>query len=184
MTRLLKACRKYREDVCAVASGDLPPEDRAGLEKHVGACAGCQRYRDEIRNVAALLAAGREQGSGVEPRETTQRRWTREFEAAVEPAPFIAARVFRGFIDWSRDMVWPYRRLWAGLAAIWVVILGLNTWLGATDASHGASPEMMRALLAREGFLAGGTAEDREAKPPTPPSAQPGSKRPHHSNSI
>jgi len=159
MTRDYKPCRKYREELCAVLSGEFPAEDRAGLENHLEACADCQRYRDEIGSVAAVLAAGGELFREVQPGETTQARWAKEFGAAVEPAQSMATKVFRGILDWSRDMVWPGRRIWAGMAAIWIVILGLNAsqrTKGETQASsHQPPPKMMRALLAREGFLPG-----------------------------
>jgi hypothetical protein len=182
MTRLFNPCRKYRGDLCAVASGDLPAENRADVEHHLETCADCQRYRDEIGSVTALLAAGGKRFSSVEPREIAQRRWARDFEAAVKPGPSIATRVFCRFLDWSRDLVWPCRRIWAGLAAIWVVILGLNASTRAKEevrTSHRPSPEIMRALLAREGFLPGPSraADDREAEPPRLPSPRPRSEQ-------
>ena len=187
MTRDYKPCRKYREELCAVLSGELPAEDRAGLENHLEACADCQRYRDEIGSVTAVLAAGGELIREVQPRETTQARWARDFEAAVEPAQSMATKVFRGILDWSRDIVWPCRRIWAGMAAIWIVILGLNAsqrTKGEAQASHRLSPETMRALLAREGFLPGPgrTVGESEAESSRPLSTQPRSDRQRESN--
>jgi hypothetical protein len=177
MKYLFSPCRKYREDLCAATSSDLSARNRGGLEHHLQACTDCQKYRDEIEIVTSLLAAGGKLFPEVEPRETTQTRWARDFEAAVEPAHSIATRVFLGFLDWSRDMVWPHRRIWAGMAAIWVLIVGLNVSPRAkeeAEISHRPSPEIMQALLATEGFLPGPnrTGENREAKPPSLPSLQ------------
>jgi len=83
-------------------------------------------------------------------------------------------------------MVWPCRRIWAGIAAIWVIIAGLNISQRAREealAAHRISPEIMRALLAVEGFLPGpgGTKVDREAGAPKSLSPQPGTNQQHES---
>jgi len=182
MTLLLKPCRKHREDLCAVLSGDLPAGDRVRLENHLEACADCQRYREQIGSVTTLLAARSEFFPDVEPREATRMRWTRELERVFKPSHSNARRVFRGFLDWSREMVWPCRRTWAAMMAIWVVVLVLNAWPGAKEEARTAdrpSPQIMRALLAREGLLpeAGRTTEHREAERPRPPATQPRSEQ-------
>lgn len=180
MKRLFKPCRKYREDLC-VAASELPAEDRAASESHLATCPGCQKYRDEIANMTALLAASGELFPKVEPGEQTHARWTRDFEAAVKPKRSIATRVFLGFLDWSRDMVRPCRWLWAAMAAIWVVVFSLNVsqrTVEKTQTTHRPSPEMLRALLALEGFLPGPNraGQEREAGPPQPASPQPRSE--------
>jgi hypothetical protein len=150
-------------------SGDLPKADRVDVESHLATCADCRSYRDELGSMTALLTVSRELCSDVELRETARMRWARDFEAALEPDHSIVARVLFTFLDWTRDMIWPCRRMWAGLAAIWIAILGLNASQRAEQearASHAPSPEIMRALLAREGFLTGpsrGAEHDVEA---------------------
>src|SRR5215831_7087002 len=147
MTRLFNPCRTHRENLCALISGDLPVKDRASLEDHLATCADCRRYRDEIGSVSALLSVGAELLAEVEPSETTQTRWARDFEAAGELRHSIATRAFRRFLDWTRDMVWPCRRILAGLAAIWIVIFGLNLSQRTKEqaqASRSPSPEMLR----------------------------------------
>src|SRR5262245_1113876 len=99
MTRLFNPCGKYREDLCALMSGDLPPRDRVSLVHHLDTCADCQKYRDEIGNVTSRLTAWKEILPDVELSESTQMRWTRDFEAAVEPTHSFAARVFGRFLD-------------------------------------------------------------------------------------
>jgi len=182
MKRLFGPCRGYRVDICAVASDDLPDADRACLERHLESCAECRRYRDDIGDVTALLATTGKLFADVEPREATQIRWQKDFEAAIKPADSVTTRVFRGLLDWSRGMIWPARRIWAGMAAVWVLVLGLNASSRAKEEAQAArqpSPEFIRALLAREGFLpgAGRTAEVREAEPPLSRSPQPRSEQ-------
>jgi hypothetical protein len=182
MKRLFDPCRKYREDICVVTSGELPVADRARLERHLETCADCRRYRDEIGGVAVLLGTSGKLFADVEPREATQIHWQKDFEAAIKPADSITTRVFRGVLNVSRDMIWPARRIWAGMAAAWVLVLGLNASSRAKEEAQAArqpSPEFIRALLAREGFLpgAGRTAEVREAEPPLSRSPQPRSEQ-------
>ncbi len=30
------------------------------------------------------------------------------------------------FLDWCRTLLWPYPKAWAGLAAVWVLIIGMH----------------------------------------------------------
>src|SRR5436190_1027545 len=123
MTRRFHPCHKCRENICALQSGDLPAVDCVDVENHLAACEGCRRYRDEIGSVTALLNARGALVPDVELRETTQMRWAREFESAVERS--IVTRIVLSLLDWTRDMIWPCRRIWVGIAGIWIVILGL-----------------------------------------------------------
>jgi anti-sigma factor RsiW len=189
MTRLFNPCRKHREELCALMSGDAPAKDRAGLEDHLDTCADCRKYRAEVGSMTALLSTGGELFRDIEPSEATQRRWAKDFEAAGEPRHSIATRVFRRFLDWTWDMVWPCRRLWAGLAAIWLLIFGLNLSQRSkeqTQAARGPSPEMLRAFLAIEGFLPGSSpaTDARQAIPPRSASPQPRSEQHRASNSA
>jgi anti-sigma factor RsiW len=170
MTRLFNPCRKCRENICALLSGDLPAADRAEAANHLAACADCRTYRDQIGSMTAVLGASDELFSDIKLSEATQMRWAREFESATEPTRSIAARIVLNFLDWTRDMIWPCRRIWAGLAAIWIVILGLDASQRVDDqarASRAPSPEIMRALLAREGFVPGPNrpSKERSAEP-------------------
>jgi anti-sigma factor RsiW len=167
MKRLFDPCRKYQVDICAVGSGELPAADRACLERHLESCADCRRYRDEIGDVTALLSTSGKLFGEVEPREATQIRWQKDIEAAIKPADPITTRVFRGLLDLCRDMIWPARRIWVGMAAVWVLVLTLNVSSRSneqTQVRRQPAPEFIRALLAREGFLpgAGRPAEGRE----------------------
>jgi anti-sigma factor RsiW len=182
MKRIFNLCRKHREALCVMLSGDLPATDRASLEQHLSACAGCQKYRTEIGKVTTLLSASRKLFIKVQPNKTARARWARDFETATKPAPSTATKIFHGFLDWTREMVRPCRWIWTGLAAVWVVVLGLNVSQKTpkeTQAARRPSPEMMRALLAVEGFLPGPnrTGQEHEADPPKPLSRQPGSEQ-------
>jgi hypothetical protein len=54
--------------------------------------------------------------------------WRAEILAAAVPAPAVKAR--GSWLGWLRarihDVLWPHPQAWAGLAAVWVVILLLH----------------------------------------------------------
>jgi hypothetical protein len=71
-----------------------------------------------------------------------------------------------------QELVWPCRRVWWGLAAVWVVILGLNglTHDPARVAARFAEPLSPQALaLLRQQRLLAELAEPDSAEPSEPP---------------
>jgi hypothetical protein len=55
------------------------------------------------------------------------------------------------------ELVWPSRRIWAGLAAVWILILAANVSLHQNSpviAKSGPSSEMMMALKDQQKILA------------------------------
>ena len=82
--------------------------------------------------------------------------------AAVSPSPFNGERAgVRGesvrlasgrFFSWWRELLWPCPQAWAGLAAVWVVIIGLHLMAGAEPGGTvrvtaiAASPELLAVL--------------------------------------
>jgi hypothetical protein len=87
-----------------------------------------------------------------------------------------------GHVLW-RELIWPSRRIWAGLAAVWVVILTVNVSLrNESPALALKSPptrEMIMAWRQQERLLTEliGPGETRAAEPPRPFSPQPSSER-------
>jgi anti-sigma factor RsiW len=61
-----------------------------------------------------------------------------------------AARPTWAFREWWRDVVWPCRRVWAGLAAVWVLILAGNVALREPSSAFAAKS----APAAREMIMA------------------------------
>jgi hypothetical protein len=75
-------------------------------------------------------------------------------------------------VPW-RELIWPCRRIWAGLAAVWIIVLAVNLSLGdrSSAVAHQASapsPEMMLAFWRQEQFLAE-LIEPRPPRPAAPP---------------
>jgi anti-sigma factor RsiW len=118
-------CRRFRREVCLLAAGALPEQDRPNLENHLAACAGCQNYYNEIKSVAAPLAGWEKNFARIEPTQATRNRWAGAVLAAAAPAvrrPLLKA-VPRNV--W-RELIWPCRLAWVGLAALWLVLAAVN----------------------------------------------------------
>jgi hypothetical protein len=149
-------CGKCREELCALMSGDLPAAESMAAEKHLAGCIDCQRYKTEMRNVTVPLSAWDEFLPEIGPTEAARMRWGREFDAALEPDDSAAMKVLRRVLEWSRSVVSPCRRIWAGMATAWVLIIALNIARQVEEKSQATRPPppgMIRALLAREGLL-------------------------------
>ena len=95
-------------------------------------------------------------------------------EASGEPQPTLSLAAIAGQL-WQ-EMFWPWRRVWAGVAATWLVILGLG--LAAGDMPRTVStkpprpnPEALAVLQQQEQLLSqllGREAPPRASRPRTP----------------
>jgi anti-sigma factor RsiW len=157
MRRLFDPCGDYRESLCLLAGGVLPPEESARIESHLATCTECRNYHDQFKRVAEPLADWEKNFAGVGPSEGAQARWAKEFDVATKPERHTKAVLLRELLDWGKDMVWPCRRIWAGFATVWVVILAVNLSQGdpgltVTKNSPRPSPEIVRAFFEAQGF--------------------------------
>ncbi len=158
MRHILNTCRRYREELSLLASRLLPDEERAGLESHLSDCADCRRYRDEVKSVASSLFNWKENLSGLEPSEAALARWDKNFARSLKPQSPASSRFIPWFFEWCKDLIWPSRRIWAGLAAVWLVIVGLKVSQRSPIHPPMAnrtppSPELVRAFFEGEGFV-------------------------------
>jgi len=97
----------------------------------------------------------------------------------------FAATALRALATLFRELIWPCRRTWTGLSAVWLVILAFN--LTQTDrtqavaAKSTTSPAEIRlAFLEQQRLLAeliGPPPPASPAEPPRRPNAQPRSER-------
>jgi hypothetical protein len=183
MKQFSEPCGGYRECLCLLASGVLAREENARLERHLAGCDKCRGYYDELSSVAGSLAKWEEDFAEIEPSAAAQARWARDLANASGSSRAVRIGFVYWFFDWCKDIVWPCRRIWAGLATVWLVLLGVNLTQhdpGRTEAMKTRpSPEMVRAFLAQEGFLVelGRPARRPEVKPPKPPATEPRSER-------
>lgn len=54
-------CETFVELVTAYLEDQLPPEERAAFEEHLGLCPGCDTYLEQFRTTIALLGVLPEQ---------------------------------------------------------------------------------------------------------------------------
>ena len=135
-------CRHHRRNLSLLAAGVLSEAEKDPLAIHLAACADCRQYFGELKTVAAPLADWAENLSQIQLGESTRQRWTqairRSAVAAVYNRRLVAEDSHKrrsqtaATIIWRvlwREVFWPWRRVWAGLAAVWLVILAGNVSL-------------------------------------------------------
>ena len=104
----------------------MPAEEKAAIDNHLAACADCGTYYDELKAVTVPLRNWEENFSRIQPDPAVQRQWARAVQAAGGPEPVRRLTLAMAFRDWWQDVIWSCRRIWAGLAAVWVVLLVVN----------------------------------------------------------
>jgi hypothetical protein len=185
MSRIFNPCGEYRKGLCLLAAGALPPREHKEAETHVAACADCRKYYEGIQRVTVPLVNWEHNFAQVEPSRATVARWEKDFAAALAPAPAARFGFINSILDWVRDMTWPCRRIWAGFAAVWLMIIGINfsTREGYQNFAEGhtrPSPEMVRAYLEAEGFLAESTWPDKSRVAESPKHSLPPPRSERH----
>src|ERR1017187_7380554 len=159
MKWFLNRCRRYRQSICLMASGALPEQEKAEVENHLASCAGCQRFFDEIKVVAEPLANWEKSFARVEPDQALQMRWARAVHAAAEQKPIRRLTPKIVFLKCWRELIWPCRHAWAGMAALWLVMWGINLGLSGGQknvmaAGSGSAPAMWQAIEEQRQLLA------------------------------
>jgi hypothetical protein len=116
-------------------------------------------------------------------REVLGAEFVREGRRAAVPKFRVADMATLPLLIW-RELFWPCRRIWTGLAAIWILIFAVN--LSQRDKSEMMasktplpSPDMILAFWQQEKLLAEliGQNEMRVAEPPKTFSPRPSSER-------
>jgi hypothetical protein len=178
MRRFLNGCGRHRADLCLVASGALADGERAALENHLASCAGCRKYFAEVTSVTAPLANWEKTFSHIEPDTVLKSRWEKDFQAIRQPVHPARIGLIISFLGWCHDMIWPYRRIWTGFAAIWLTIFAINCSMRenpSTPAIKSSRPSlaMVRAYLEGEGFLVEWTRLDKNQRSRAPKQSMP-----------
>ena len=126
MKQFFDPCGSYRQDLCLLASGALSEREKIQAQDHLQNCASCRRYFEEIKTVTVPLANWAENLPQIQPSESARASWTKVIRAAGRPEPVRRLAPAVAFLHWWQDVIWPWRRVWAGVAAVWLVILAGN----------------------------------------------------------
>jgi anti-sigma factor RsiW len=143
-------CRHRRPDICLLVAGELGGEQKLELEHHLAACRECRYYLNEMQTLTAPLTDWEKDFVPIEITPAAQMRWARAVQAADQPTPVhqpLLKNLWR--IVWF-ELIWPSRRAWMGMAALWLVLLAVNGRLSdhrmiRAGASASSSREMMQA---------------------------------------
>jgi hypothetical protein len=185
-------CRRNRANLCLLTSGTLSELEMSELRTHLANCADCRKYHDEMVSLIKPLADWEVNFTHVKPTPETQIRWEKAIQVAADVnrrkqpvreltfAATLANAIRLSFLE----LIWPCRRIWTGLAAIWILIFVFN--FSQRDPSElmarktpPPSPEMIMSFRQQEKLLAEliGPNETRAAEPPKPFSPRPSSQR-------
>ena len=129
MKRFFNPCRRHHQNLSLLATGALSEMEKDWIENHLAKCADCRRYLEEIKTVTAPLVEWAGAFPRLQPSETARTRWATAVAEAARPVPVRRLAPAAAFRNWCQDVIWPWRRVWAGLAAGWLVILAGNVSL-------------------------------------------------------
>jgi anti-sigma factor RsiW len=152
-------CGRHRQRLCLLAGGALPHEDQADVKRHLAECAECRAYYEEIKAVAVPLANWEGRFVCVEPSQAAARRWRKAVHDAGKPEPVRWCSPGPWFQVLWRELIRPNRRAWAGMAALWLTMWGINAELFRTPqfpagGSAASAPVIFRALQEERRLMA------------------------------
>ena len=182
MKWFLNSCRRRRESLCLLASGLLPEADRVRIENHLAGCADCRSYYDEIKAVIAPLAGWGKRFAHIEPGTAVQMRLAQAAAPVGRPQP-VRPPVLTIVLEYWQQLIWPSRRIWVGLAAVWILLLAANFSLRdrspAAAMASAPGPGIILSFRQQERLLTEliGPDETRAAEPATLFLPQPRSER-------
>jgi hypothetical protein len=173
MNMLSKECRRCREAISVLATGVLPEEERSATGIHLGQCADCRNYAEQIKNLTVPFAVWKQSLACIEPTPAAQSRWAQ----AIRSASTGPAKPAESSSGWWSDVIWPCRHAWGGIAALWLVMWAVN-WQRPTvsaagsSAAHSPSPIMLQAMAEQRRLLT------EMLPPPQMPPAEPPPRNP------
>jgi len=175
-------CHRRRQEISLLAARALPEPARPEVERHLAACSCCRAYFNEIKTLAGPLAGWEKDFAQIEPTQAMQLRWAGAVQASTAEGAGHEPRLRSVWRNLWLELIWPYRRGWIGLAAVWVALLAVNARLpnhpmrmaGASSSSGGASIELWEetrvlAELTQPGIAISAPMKAPAAAPANPP---------------
>ena len=150
-------CRRHRRNISLLAAGVLSEAETDPLEKHLTACADCREYFEEVKAVTVPLANLAGSVPQLQPSQSAQARWSKAIRTAGRPEPGRRLSPAMAFREWWEDAIQPHLHVWAGLAAVWVILLVGNLSLpnhAQKLAGKTSSQEMIAAYKDQQRILA------------------------------
>jgi len=159
MKRFFNPCRRHHQNLSLLAADSLSEMEKDRIENHLAKCADCRKYLEEIKTVTAPLADWAGAFPHLQPSQTARTRWARAVAEAARPRPVRRLTPAMAFREWWHDVIWPWRRVWAGVAAAWLVILAGNVSLrepssAFTEKSAAPSQEAIASFRDQQKILA------------------------------
>jgi hypothetical protein len=159
MKWLFNPCRRYRQGICLLAGGALASSASDEVKNHLAACRDCRNCYEEMKAVTTPLANWQQDLAHLQPTQAARNRWAKAVQAAGGPEPVRRPTPAVAFCEWWQAVIWSSRRVWAGLAVVWVLILMGNLSLRdhsqvIAAKSPPPSQEMIMALKDRQNILA------------------------------
>jgi len=142
-------CR-HREEVSLLAGGALRADEKNEVERHLAACSECRTYYGELKKLTESLAEWEKEFTAIEATPAAQIRWAKAVQQTRQPStphqPLLK-NVWR--IVW-RELIWPSRHAWTGMAVLWAIILFINARISdsrtfGVNIQAAAKPDLMEA---------------------------------------
>jgi hypothetical protein len=97
------------------------------MERHLAACSSCRSYCNEIKALAAPLAGWEKDFAQIQPTQVMRTRWADAVQASAAQA--VAREPLNLCRNVWRELIWPCRRAWVGMGAVWLALLAVNARL-------------------------------------------------------
>jgi anti-sigma factor RsiW len=168
-------CRDLRSLAGPYLDSELDVKTSLEIQQHLTACAGCAGWLEAEGVAASRLDRALRQGHATPALWEQAERLVR---AEQSEAPVTLASMAE---PWWRAWLWPNTQFYAGLAAVWAVMLTFHllTLEGGARAPQipvSPSPEVMRVLAEQRRELA--EMLGRDTMPLVAPPGEPGPSRP------
>jgi anti-sigma factor RsiW len=183
-------CDEVRQLHDAYLDSELDAKTTLEMQEHMATCGECARLLAVEAKIDARLMTGLRRGQRTATLwEQVERRVVTAAQSESRPRPSPLARRPSGWLSTFNSQIssllWPHPKAWAGLAAVWLVILAVNFASRETSPTLEArrvtpiSPDTLRLLKQQEQLLAdlSGRSEPREANRPRATSPRPRTDR-------
>ena len=183
-------CNEVRPLHDAYLDSELDAKTTLELQEHMATCAECARLFATEAKLDARLMAGLRQGQRTAALwEQVEQQVIAAAKSGVRPRPSPLAPRPAGRLSTLNSqlstLLWPHPKAWAGLAAVWLVILAMNFATRETTPMLEArrvtplSPDTLRLLKQQEQLLAdlSGWSGPRNADRPRAISPRPRTER-------